>query len=64
MTTHRADYNPAPRIGRDTREEIKSLGISLDDYVANIESKLRARGESSLANRMLDEIRESTRGLS
>ena len=40
----------------ETKTAIKSLGIDLDNYVSNIESKLRDRGETELVRTMLDEI--------
>lgn len=52
-------HSPAPFLSIDTRDEIKSHGISLADFVSNIESKLRARGEHDLVERMLDELREA-----
>lgn len=57
--SYRTQYNPASSLTCETREAIKSLGVSLDNYASNIEDKLRMRGESQLAERMIAEIEES-----
>ena len=57
--SYRTQCNPASCLSRDTREAIKALGISLDNYASNIEDKLRMRGEWLLAERMIEEIEAS-----
>ena len=57
--SYRTQYNPASCLSRDTREAIKALGISLDNYASNIEDKLRMRSEWRLVERMIEEIEAS-----
>lgn len=57
--TYRTIHNPSRYLSASTRAAIKAQGIDLCEYVSNIESKLRIRGESELAEIMLSEIRES-----
>lgn len=51
-------FNPSRFLSPGTRNAIKALGINLDDFASNIESRLRALGENDLANRMISEIEE------
>lgn len=51
-------YDPTRYLAEDTLGSIRALGITLDNYTANIDSRLRARGECALADRMLAEIEE------
>jgi hypothetical protein len=50
-------YNPAQYLSLDTRTELRKLGISLDDYVANILAKTRMR-DGNLANQIVYELQE------
>ncbi len=59
----RTAYNFARYLSLDTRQAINAiLDVDWADYAANIEGKLRIRGEHGLANRMLEEIRRGQEG--
>lgn len=50
-------FNPSPYLSEGLRYQIMEFGIKLDDYVANIESKLRSQGEFNLVSEMLHELK-------
>lgn len=53
-------HNPARFLSPSTLSAIKAAGVTdLYEYVSNIESKLRSRGENDLADTMIEEIEES-----
>lgn len=56
--SYRTIWNPARFLSRSTRERIRLEGVSCDNYVINILSKLRARGETDLVNTIIIELAE------
>lgn len=49
-------------LSHETRQAVNAVcAVDYDDYAANAETKLRARGQHALAVRMLEEIEEACR---